>query len=166
MPACSPAPTSHRKRRTGWAAIWPASQIVEQRPGAGLTGGTAYFGGLAANLFFDAVESADAGDGLGGDGRSVHRVDVMKLAPGMGPAGDFIDAAATVEVMKSSVGIGLQRTLEVLQMHLGMLSLAIGRVGKPHGWRGAFTNRPLIANVGPEASGPGLAVAGSEHRNR
>jgi len=112
------------------------------------------------------LESSDAGNGFGGDGRSMHRVDIMKLAPGMSPAGDFIDVAATVEVMKSSVGIGLQRTPEVLQMHLGMLSLAIGRLGKPHGWRPVFASRPLIANVGQEASGPGLAVAGRKYRHR
>jgi hypothetical protein len=47
-----------------------------------------------------------------------------------------------------------------------ILTLAIRRVGKPHHWRGVFCGRPFIANIGPEATSPGLSVAGSEHRNR
>jgi hypothetical protein len=34
-------------------------------------------------------------------------VDVVKLAPGVGPARNFINVAAAVEMMKSCVGIDL-----------------------------------------------------------
>jgi hypothetical protein len=64
-------------------------------------------GRLATNIFFDAVQSADASDGFGGNGRGVDRMDVVKLAPGVGPARNFINVAAAIEMMKSSVGIGL-----------------------------------------------------------
>src|SRR5260370_29667841 len=47
-----------------------------------------------------------------------------------------------------------------------MPPLAIGCVGEPHRWRGVFSGCPFIANIGPEAAGPGLSVAGCEHRNR
>jgi len=93
-------------------------------------------------------------------------MNVVELASGMGPTGNLIDVAAVVEMMKSSVGIGLQRTLEVLQMLAGMFALAIRRVGKPHGWRGVLASRPFIAHVCPQAAGLGLAVARSEQRNR
>ena len=43
-------------------------------------------------------------------------MDVVKLAPGVSPARYFVDGAAVVERMKTCVGIGLQSTLEVLQM--------------------------------------------------
>lgn len=68
--------------------------------------------------------------------------------------------------MKTSVGIGLQCTLEVLKMLVGMFALAIRRVGKPHGWRGVFARCPFITHVCPQAAGLGLAVTRSEHRNR
>jgi hypothetical protein len=44
---------------------------------------------------------------FGGNGRGVDRMDVVKLAPGVGPARNFINVAAAIEMMKSSVGIGL-----------------------------------------------------------
>ena len=39
----------------------------------------------------------------------MHHVDLVELAPGMGPAGRLIYMVA-VEMMKTRVGIGLQRT--------------------------------------------------------
>lgn len=107
------APGRQRAKRL----FHPASQLVEQRLGPCLTNRTTKFCGLAANFFFDAVQRADATDGFGGDRRSMDYVDVVKLAPGVCPTGDFIiNGAALVEMMKSGVGICLQSTPEVLQM--------------------------------------------------
>ena len=92
----------------------PTSYVVEQRLGARLTNFASYLGRLAANIFFDAVQSADASDGFGGNGRCMDYVNVVELAPGMSPTGDLVNVAAVVEMMKSRVGIGLQRALEVL----------------------------------------------------
>jgi hypothetical protein len=64
-------------------------------------------GRLATGIFFNAVQSADASDGFGGDGRGVDRMNVMELTPGVGPARYFINVTAAVEMMKSCVGIGL-----------------------------------------------------------
>jgi hypothetical protein len=47
-----------------------------------------------------------------------------------------------------------------------MLTLTIRRVGEPHRWRRVFTGWPFIADIDPEAAGPGLSVAESEHWNR
>jgi hypothetical protein len=46
-----------------------------------------------------------------------------------------------------------------------VLSLTVGRVGEPDGWRCRIAAWPVIADIGPEPAGLGLAVARSEHRN-
>ena len=43
-------------------------------------------------------------------------MDLVKLAPGMGPAGDLVDRSSFVEMMEAGVGVGLQRTLVKLQV--------------------------------------------------
>jgi hypothetical protein len=68
-------------------------QVIEQRFGTGLANRVRHLGGLAADLFLDAVESADARDGLRGDGRDVYGVNVMELTPCMRPACDLVDRA-------------------------------------------------------------------------
>jgi len=47
-----------------------------------------------------------------------------------------------------------------------MFSLAIWRVGEPHGGSGVLASAALVADIGPEAAGLGLAVTRSKHRNR
>jgi hypothetical protein len=83
--------------------LHPAAQILKQRLGASLTNIAAKLGGLSADFFFDSVKSADAGECLCRNGRSVSHVDVMELAPCVSPAGHFIDRAIAVEMMKSGV---------------------------------------------------------------
>jgi hypothetical protein len=61
-------------------------------------------------------------------------MDVMELAPGVSPARNFVDDAVAVEMMKSRVGVGLERTLEILQMSSRVFALAVFRVSEPHGW--------------------------------
>jgi hypothetical protein len=51
----------------------------------------------------------------------------------MSPARGFYDPAAFVEMMESSIAIGLEHAGEETQMLFGMFSLAILRVGEPHG---------------------------------
>src|ERR1039458_2065363 len=91
---------------------------------------------LAADLFLDCVQSADSCQRLGGDGRCVNCMDVVELAPCVGPACHFIDGAVAVKMMKAGIRIGLQRALEVLQMQPRMLALAIFRVCEPDGGSG------------------------------
>src|SRR5271169_6335003 len=92
-------------------------------------------------------------------------MDVVDLAPYMSPAGGFYDPAAFVEMMESSIGIGLQNTGEVTQVLPGMFSLAILRVGEPHRWWHITARRTVIAHIGPESCGLGLACSRSQHRN-
>jgi hypothetical protein len=54
----------------------------------------------------------------------------------MSPARDFVDGAVPIKMMKAGVCVGLERTLEILQMSSRVFALAIFRVGEPHGWSG------------------------------
>src|ERR1700685_4639676 len=92
-------------------------------------------------------------------------MDVVELAPYMSPAGGFYDPAAFVEMMESSIGIGLQNTGEEAQMLLGMFSLAILRIGGPNSWWHITACWSIVAHIGPESRGLGLARARSQHRN-
>src|ERR1700728_439820 len=92
-------------------------------------------------------------------------MDVVELAPCMSPAGGFHDPAAFVEMMESSIGIGLQNTGEEAQMLLGMFSLAILRIGEPHSWWDITAGRSIVAHIGPKSRGLGLASAWSQYRN-
>ena len=93
-------------------------------------------------------------------------VDLVELAPGVGPAGHFVDIAAFVKVMEAGVGVCLKRTLVEPEVLPRVLALAIRRVGEPYGGRGPIARRPVVADIRPEPSGPGLAVARREHRHR
>jgi hypothetical protein len=54
----------------------------------------------------------------------MHHVNLVELAPCMGPTGCLIYMVA-VQMMKAGVGIGLQGAGEVLQMVARMFALAI-----------------------------------------
>ena len=47
-----------------------------------------------------------------------------------------------------------------------MFSFTIFRISEPYGWSGLKTCRAIIADIGPQPAGLGLAVAGGKHRNR
>jgi len=52
-------------------------------------------------------------------------MDVVELAPGVSPACDFVDRAVPVKMMKAGIRVGLQRTLELLQMSSRMFTLGL-----------------------------------------
>src|ERR1700720_511520 len=80
----------------------------------------------------------------------------------MGPASCFYDPVSFVEWMKSRIGIGLERSLEGLEMGLWMLSAAVGREGEPDRGRNRIGTWTAIAHIGPEPSGLGSSVARRE----
>ena len=92
-------------------------------------------------------------------------MNVIELAPCMSPACGFDDLATFVQMMKSSIGIGLQNTRKGAQMLLGMFSLTILCVGEPDSWRHITARWSIVAHIGPEARGFGLACARSQHWN-
>ena len=94
-------------------------QFIDQRPCPRLSDAQPEIGRLATHFFFDAIEGSDAGQRFGCGRRWVDGVDVMELTPSMCPACDFLDGAVAVEMMKSGIGIGLQRALEFFRCCLG-----------------------------------------------
>src|SRR5262249_45069938 len=81
----------------------------------------------------------------------------------MCPAGDFLDAAAFVQLVKSGVGIALQAAEKTPQMLLGMLALAIRRVREPNRRWIRRSAGPVVANVAPQTPGLGLARPRRQH---
>src|SRR5690242_15080144 len=65
--------------------------------------------------------------------------------------------------MEACIGISLQGSGEVFQMPLRMFSSAVFRISKPDSRSLLLACRSVVANIGPEPSGLGLAVAGREH---
>jgi hypothetical protein len=84
---------------------------------------------------------------------------VEKLAPDVSHTWSFLNRTAFVKLVKASKRVDLQDALELGQMTLRMFTLAVGRVGEPHSWRGLVACRAVVANIGPEAASLGLAVS-------
>jgi hypothetical protein len=80
----------------------------------------------ATDLALDGIQSADAFDGFSSNRRSERYMEIVELAPYMGPARSFLDAAISIEMMEAGVAIRLQRAATVAQMLARMFSLAIG----------------------------------------
>src|SRR5579864_878950 len=94
------------------------------------------------------------------------QVDVVKLPPHMRPAGSFLNLALLIELLETSIGVGLQDAMEATQVLLRMFSTAIRRVAEPYRGCRLISRRSIIPNVGPEASCFGLALTRSQHRHR
>ncbi len=84
----------------------------------------------------------------------------------MGPAGNFINRAIAVQMMEPCIGVGLQATLEVLQMLPWMFALAVFRVREPDGRHSIFAGGPVIAPISPETPGLRSAAARRKHQHR
>src|SRR3954449_4876352 len=90
---------------------------------------------------------------------------IVELAPGMGPTGGFDDASGFIKPVETRIAIGLQNALVILQVTRRMLALAIRRVGKPD-CRSLFTTSgSIVSNIRPQAPGLGLSPARLKHRN-
>ncbi|MCY1456880.1 hypothetical protein D9M71_741290 [compost metagenome] len=98
--------------------------------------------------------------------RSLVFVDIVKFAPGMSPAGGFLNSARGIELSKTGIAVSLQDPAEALEMSTGMLPLAIRRVGKPDRRRCRVTRRSVVSHVCPEASRFGFAIARRKYTYR
>jgi hypothetical protein len=88
-------------------------------------------------------------------------VDLVELAPRMGPARDFGDRSIFIKLLEACICICLERTLVELEVLLRVFGLAIGRVGEPDGRSGIFSGGPVIADIGPEPSDLRPPLAGA-----
>src|SRR6266481_7108738 len=93
-------------------------------------------------------------------------LDVIELAANMRPTRGFLNESAVIEVMETSVAIGLQNAAEAAQVLFGMIALAIWRVTKPNGRRSRIVSWTAIAHVSPKASEFSLALSRCQHWNR
>src|SRR5579859_5673798 len=93
-------------------------------------------------------------------------VQVVKLPAHVSPAGSFLDATVTVEVVESGIAIGLQDAVEAAQVLAWMFASAIRGEAEPHRRWCLVARRPVIAHIGPQTSGFGLPRSGSQHRKR
>ena len=80
---------------------------------------------------------------------------------GHGPAG----TCRRVEAGKATVGIGLQDPGIVRQMSFRMLATAVAGIVEQHRRRPglALAERPVVADIGPEPAGDGLALGQHRH---
>src|SRR5579863_9396822 len=120
---------------------------VQQRTSTTAASLPTLFGRSAPDITFDRVQLCDPLQCLGGQRRSMRHLQVIELAPHMGPTGRFLDLSALIKMMKSCVGIRLQDAAEAAQMLAWMLATPIRRVRKPHPWRRAIACRTIIANI-------------------
>src|SRR5207253_10288603 len=81
------------------------------------------------------------------------------------PTGRQHDVATRGQLLKSSITVNLQNTLEFFEVRGGSLRLAIGTVEVdgcrwigPAPW-------PIVARIDPQSAGLGAAAAGIQHRN-
>src|ERR1039458_3040161 len=144
----------------------PFAHVVQQWPCSRLTDAQPQISGLAAYLILDSVESTDHGQSLSCCGRCMDDMNFVKLAASVSPARNFINDAIAVQMMEPCIGVCLQAALEVLQMLLWMLALAIFRVREPDGRRSIFSRGPVIAHIGPKPARFGLATARCKYRHR
>src|SRR6202008_4713172 len=110
--------------------------------------------GQAVDLALDLEEPADVLERLGGDRRLGGQVNLVDLAPDMGPAGDLghgrrLPALALIERPEACIAIGLEEAAEPRQMGARMLPLAIGRVAVDDRRRGWPAIGPLVAQIDP-----------------
>jgi hypothetical protein len=95
---------------------------------------------------------------------------VEDLAAHMRPAGRLRQRAARsghlVEPVEAGIAIGHQHAGEARQMRERALAPAVGRSEEHGRRRTGATVGALVAHVGPEPAGPGLAAARRQHRDR
>jgi hypothetical protein len=85
---------------------------------------------------------------------------IVELAPHVCPTRHLPDPVGSVEGVEPGLTIRLQGALEVLQMGLGILALAVWGVGDPHG------GRRDVPHVGPQPALLGFPLARRQDRHR
>lgn len=149
----------------------PVIEAREDRGGAVLSYSQSWGGATAADLGLDEVY-ADEGHAFLGDRRGSGAGDLDQFATRMGPAMCQLDARTDPvrcdQAVVSAVAVRransppdclltlltLQDAAKALLAAFGMLSAPTGGVGEDHAWWCRTTPGPVIADQGPEVSGP------------
>ena len=105
----------------------PCLHRLDEWTAALLAHPSAFLGGLATDLGLDLVERGNLAQGFLGERRLNGGVDVIELAPRMGPTESQLGDIAHVcdQAAKSGVAVDLEKTTEPLQMGRRMLALTV-----------------------------------------
>lgn len=109
-------------------------QFVEQRARASLALAASNVRWLATDPGLDRVERGDALQGRVGNGARDAALAVIHVPPRstrVRPAKRLVDTPGVVDLPVAAVGVSLQHAVEVLQVLMRMLALAVGCVLVP-----------------------------------
>ncbi|MNV58527.1 hypothetical protein D3C71_1509070 [compost metagenome] len=145
----------------------PSTQVIQQRPGAGLSHLASHVGRLTPDLGFDRVQRRNALQRLLGNRARHEALALMQIPEGaarVSPASRFDDAPTCVDLAVPAIGIGLEDAAVVRKMCLRMFPLAVGRVAIPSRGRLHVSCGPVVAHVHPQSAGlvrprPGSSTA-------
>jgi hypothetical protein len=101
------------------------AQRLKQRPDSLVANFSALIGRPSAYLFLDPVQGSDSLKSLTRYVRSVRLLQIIKLAPNVGPTRRFLNASILIKLIEPRIGIGLQCSSELAKMTLRMFSFAI-----------------------------------------
>ena len=93
-------------------------------------------------------------------------MDIKEFAPHMRPAAGLDNPSAGEQFVEPGIAVGVNDAAEILQMRLRMLAFAVGRVEEQSRRRPRAGERPLVADIGPQPAGLGLAGARRQDRHR
>ena len=93
--------------------------------------------------------------------------EIEELAPRMRPAGGLDDrtrfAVGLVEPVEASIGVRLHQSGITCQVLLGMLAATVARIEEHRRRRIRAAERPVVAHIGPQPAGAGLALGQHRH---
>ena len=146
----------------------PCLHRLDEWTAALLAHASALLGGLATDLVLDLVERGNLAQGFPGERRLSGGVDVIELAPCMGPTESQLGDIAHVrdQAAKSGVAIDLENTAEPLQMGRRMLALTVLAIDIRSGRMSRPTPGPVVDRVAPQSSGLGASPTGIKYRQR
>ena len=76
-------------------------------------------------------------------------MNVEKLAPDMGKAGDFLDPTTTIKILEPGIAVGMQPACKVFKMISRLAASAIRCELVESGWMMIATPIPLIPEIDP-----------------
>ncbi len=121
----------------------------------------------AVDLTLDGKQRVDTFDGFDGDRRLPEPRQVEELAPCMRPARRLDDrpslATRFIEPVEARIGVRLHQAGEAGQVKLRMLAATVTRVEERRSRRIAPAKGLIVPHIGPQTSGPRLALGQHRH---
>jgi hypothetical protein len=131
-----------------------------------IAGGLPPLRAQAPDTAFDGIEFGDATQGFGRDRRAVGLMDLVELAPDMGPTGRERDRSIGGQPFEPGIAIDLEDTFEPREMGLRPIGPAVRTIEIDRCRRAWPIPRSIVSNVNPQPPGLGAAAARFENRDR